>query len=56
MTHVPKKTEQQARGIINAWVKSKVLLSEEYYNENARKTELGLLENKDRPKGEGTPF
>jgi AAA domain len=54
--HVPKKTEQQAREIIRKWVEVKVLLSEDYHNSQTRKSELGLKENKDRPKGEEIPF
>ena len=54
--HIPKKTEKQAKEIINTWVKNKVLLSEEYHNPKARKSELGLKENKDRPRGEEIPF
>jgi hypothetical protein len=54
--HIPKKTEQQAREIINTWISTGAPLSKEYHNQNARKTELGLFENKDRTKGEEIPF
>ena len=53
--HVPTKTEPQAKEIIAAWIKSGVLLSQEYRNEKTRKNEIGLFENKERDKGEEIP-
>ena len=40
--HAGEKTEKQARSIIKAWVKSKLLISEPYENPRERKTRTGL--------------
>jgi hypothetical protein len=47
--HLPDKPEQQARQVINAWVKSGALTRREYDNPKTRKPVSGLYLN--RPRG-----
>jgi hypothetical protein len=48
--HTPDKTEGQAREIIKAWAKNRVLISEEYENPTTRKIVKGLrVDNTKRP-------
>ena len=50
--HVPQKTEAQAKLVVAAWLKSGLLVEEEYHDEKARKDFLGLkVDNAKRPTG-----
>ena len=50
--HVPQKTEAQAKLVVSAWLKSGLLVEEEYHDEKARKDFLGLkIDNAKRPSG-----
>jgi hypothetical protein len=48
--HAPEKTEGQAREVVKAWVKSGLLVAEEYDNPTTRKAVKGLrVDNSKRP-------
>jgi hypothetical protein len=51
--HAPEKTEGQAREVIKAWVKNRVLVREDYENPTTRKPVKGLrLDPTKRPGGQ----